>query len=108
MPIRFIIAVLVLAGQATVVRAQASANLEHGRALVTRMCARCHAVGTTGKSRHPAAPPFRQLHRVTDLDGLVDRLRRELMVGHPDMPAFRFSRSDARAVATYLGSIQRN
>jgi mono/diheme cytochrome c family protein len=108
MSIRFVVMLFVLASQMSVAGAQGSANLEHGRALMTRMCARCHAVGLTGKSPHPAAPPFRRLHRVTDLDGLVDRLRRGLMVAHPDMPTFRFSRRDARAVATYLGSIQRN
>ena len=28
------------------------------------------------------------------------------MVGHPDMPAFRFSREEARAFVLYLRSIQ--
>jgi hypothetical protein len=28
------------------------------------------------------------------------------MVGHPDMPAFRFSRQDARVFVFYLRSIQ--
>jgi hypothetical protein len=64
-------------------------------------------VGTTGESAHPAAPAFRRLNRVTDFDGFVDRLRRGLMVAHPDMPTFRFTRRDARAVTAYLGSIQR-
>lgn len=108
MPIRMVVMLLVLTSQVSVAGAQALASSERGHALLTRMCARCHAVGTTGKSPHPAAPPFRRLHRVTDLNGLVDRLRRGLMVAHPDMPTFRFSRRDARAVATYLGSIQRD
>lgn len=108
MAIRFAVMLLALTCHVTAAGAQALSSSERGHALVTRMCARCHAVGTTGKSPHPAAPPFWRLHRVTDLDGLVDRLRRELMTAHPDMPTFRFSRHDARAVATYLGSIQRN
>lgn len=47
-----------------------------------------------------------QLDRRLDLDGFVDRLREGLMVGHPDMPAFRFSREEARAFVLYLRSIQ--
>ena len=35
-----------------------------------------------------------------------DRLRDQLMVGHPDMPAFRFTREDAGAFVFYLRSIQ--
>ena len=30
----------------------------------------------------------------------------KLMVGHPDMPTFRFTREDARAFLLYLRSIQ--
>jgi hypothetical protein len=35
-----------------------------------------------------------------------DRLREGLMVGHPDMPTFRFSREDAHAFVLYLRSVQ--
>ena len=105
---RLAIAFFIVAGYVSGSGAEELTGSKRGHALVARMCARCHAVGTAGKSPHPAAPPFRRLHRVTDLDGLVDRLRRGLMVGHPDMPTFRFSRRDARAVASYLGSIQRD
>jgi len=107
MLIRFTTALLLLAAVTTAAEAQGSASRQ-GRALVTRMCAQCHAVGTAGESPHPAAPPFRRLNRVVDFDGFVDRLRRGLMVSHPDMPTFRFARRDARAVAAYLTSIQRS
>jgi hypothetical protein len=33
-------------------------------------------------------------------------LREGLMVGHPDMPTFRFGREDARAFVLYLRSVQ--
>jgi len=33
-------------------------------------------------------------------------LREGLMVGHPDMPTFRFTREDARGFVLYLRSIQ--
>lgn len=77
-----------------------------GRALAEDMCAPCHAIGRSGESPHIGAPPFRRLDRRLDLDSFMDRLREGLMVGHPDMPTFRFSREDARAFVLYLRSIQ--
>jgi len=78
----------------------------HGRALAERMCARCHAIGEDGASPHSAAPVFRALSRRVDLDTFSGLLREGLTSGHPDMPAFRFNRDDARALTAYLRSIQ--
>jgi len=78
----------------------------HGRALAERMCSACHAVGRRGKSPHVGAPAFRALDRRVELDTFTDRLREGLMFDHPDMPTFRFSREDARALVLYLRSIQ--
>lgn len=77
-----------------------------GRALAERMCARCHAIGKSGASPHSAAPAFRTLNRRVDLDSFTMRLREGLLSGHPDMPTFRFTRDDARALTAYLRSIQ--
>jgi hypothetical protein len=41
-----------------------------------------------------------------DLDELLRRMREGLSSGHRDMPMFRFSRSDAVAIRSYLTSIQ--
>ena len=81
-------------------------SMEAGRALAERMCSQCHAIARSGQSPHADAPPFRQLGRRLDLDSFSDRLRDALMVDHPDMPAFRFIRPDARAFVLYLRSIQ--
>ena len=59
-----------------------------------------------GQSPNAGAPPFRTLDRRVDLDSFSDRLREGLMVGHPDMPTFRFTREDARGFVLYLRSIQ--
>jgi mono/diheme cytochrome c family protein len=79
---------------------------EHGRALVQKLCAQCHAVGRSGRSPHVGAPAFRTLDRRLDLDAFVARLREGLAAGHSDMPMFRFTREDARAVVDYLRTIQ--
>jgi cytochrome c len=77
-----------------------------GHALLAEMCASCHAIEKSGASPHPAAPPFRRLSRRLDIDELYDRLREGLLAGHRDMPAFRFSREDARAIRAYVRSIE--
>lgn len=77
-----------------------------GGALAAKMCSRCHAIGAGGASPHSAAPAFRTLSRRINLDTFTGRLREGLTSGHPDMPTFRFSREDARALTAYLRSIQ--
>jgi cytochrome c len=79
---------------------------ERGRALAESMCSQCHAIGKNGVSPHAGAPAFRALDRRVDLDPFMERLREGLMVSHPDMPTFRFTREDARAFLLYLRSIQ--
>jgi cytochrome c len=74
--------------------------------LAERMCSACHAIGKTGASPHAPAPPFRDLGNRVDLDDFAHRLREGLTSGHPDMPTFRFTREDARALTAYLRSIQ--
>jgi mono/diheme cytochrome c family protein len=70
------------------------------------MCSACHAIGRSGESQHVGAPAFRALDRRVELDTFTDRLREGLMSDHPDMPTFRFTREDARALLMYLRSIQ--
>ena len=86
--------------------AQGQNSVRHGHALVKEFCARCHAVGRTGKSPHAGAPPFRGIGRSYDLDGFAERLERGISAGHPDMPEFIFTRADALDVQAYLRSIQ--
>ncbi len=81
-------------------------GIERGRTLVTQLCGSCHAVGKTGASARAGAPAFRSLGDRIALDTFPDRLREGLQSTHADMPSFRFSREDARAVLAYLRSIQ--
>ena len=59
-------------------------------ACVKEFCARCHAIGKTGKSPNDNAPPFRTLGRSFDLDQFPLQLEAGISPGHPDMPAFKF------------------
>jgi mono/diheme cytochrome c family protein len=92
---------LVLAGAAL-----AQEPAQRGRAVLEDHCESCHAIGKTGASPHPTAPAFRTLCRSFDLDEFTQKLQSGLASGHPDMPEFKFSEDDARAVTAYLRSIQ--
>jgi len=84
---------------------EVSALAQRGQEIVNEFCAPCHAVGSAGESPHAGAPAFRHLDRRLDLDTLSERLT-EGLTSHHDMPAFRFTRDDARAVAAYVRAIQ--
>ena len=80
---------------------------QHGKALLEKMCAQCHAVGKTGRSPNADAPPFRTFgdDKLYDND-FARRLQDGLTTIHPGMPTFRFGRDDAEAAVNYLRSIQ--
>jgi mono/diheme cytochrome c family protein len=80
---------------------------QRGKSLLATLCGRCHAVSETGRSPHIDAPPFRSFgdDKLYDND-LGQRLQDGLTTIHPDMPSFRFSRSDAEAAVNYLKFIQ--
>jgi len=104
---RLVIFFLLLATSGSLAQDRKASSLEeHGRALAERMCSACHAVGKSGESPHVGAPPFRALDRRVELDSFTERLREGLTSDHPDMPTFRFTREDARALLLYLRSIQ--
>ncbi len=83
------------------------AEQQHGEALLQKMCARCHAVGTSGSSPNKQAPAFRSFseNKLYDPD-FVQRLQEGYSSIHKFMPTFRFDRDDAEAVVNYLKAIQ--
>ena len=101
--------VLVTTGVVTICSVMAqdgTSSLKRGEALLAKNCARCHAIGTVGRSPHPAAPAFRTISRKYPIDGLEEALGEGLSVGHPDMPDFVFEPEDVGAIVAYLKSIQ--
>ncbi|MGJ4903038.1 cytochrome c [Bradyrhizobium sp. HKCCYLRH2060] len=80
---------------------------KRGKALLQSLCSRCHAVGLTGASPHPDAPPFRTFgdSKLYDED-FAQRLQAGLSTIHKDMPSFQFDRPEAEAAANYLKAIQ--
>ena len=104
-----LVVVGLLATGATIPAGSAADNAaleRRGAALLTTNCIRCHAIGRSGTSPHPAAPPFRTLSDRYPIDGLAEALAEGLSVGHPDMPEFKFEPGDIGAILAYLKSIQ--
>jgi mono/diheme cytochrome c family protein len=86
--------------------ARAQDPVRQGRMLVKEFCARCHSIGRRGRSPHADAPPLRYMGRTYDLDEFPRTLERGISSNHPDMPEFKFSEENARAVRDYLRTIQ--
>ena len=85
----------------------AQSDLKRGETLLTRDCARCHAVGASGASPRPDAPAFRTLGTRYPIDSLEEALGEGIVSGHPDMPEFRFDADEVGAIIDFLKSIQR-
>jgi mono/diheme cytochrome c family protein len=103
--VRFLLAVAWLAVAASQ-SAVAAGDLKIGEDLLTRDCARCHAVGRTGSSPRSDAPAFRTLGKRYPIESLEEALGEGIMSGHPDMPEFNFEADQVGAIIAYLKSIQ--
>jgi cytochrome c len=81
-------------------------QVAEGEYLARLHCASCHAIGARDQSKHPEAPPFRILSRSYPVSALEEPLAEGIMVGHPEMPEFRFRPEDVAAMIAFLESIQ--
>jgi cytochrome c len=105
-PYSLLVCLLTIGVMRPVCAEQAGPPARRGEALLTANCARCHAVGRSGASAHPEAPPFRTLSRKYKIEGLAEALAEGIFTGHPDMPEFIFEPDEVGAIIDYLQSIQ--
>jgi cytochrome c len=85
-------------------RAQTRTEIAAGRQIAKRICARCH-IGLNGQSAHPDARPFRQIAAKGNVENLEEALGEGIVVGHPDMPQFKFRPQEVGALIAYLKSL---
>lgn len=78
---------------------------EHGHKLVLINCARCHAIGLSGDSPLPPAPPFREVARNYSTEELVDGFLEGLAVRHQAMPEWQMSEPQAEDIAAFVLSL---
>jgi cytochrome c len=91
---------------AVAVPSSVAAPLEAGEALLTRDCARCHAIGLSGSSPRPDAPAFRTLGARYPIESLEEALGEGIMSGHPDMPELKYDADEVGVIIDFLNSIQ--
>lgn len=77
-----------------------------GQSLAEVNCAACHAVGVTGPSAHPDAPPLRTVLSFYNAQALSDDFREHIHVGYDDMPDFEFTVKETEALLAYIKAIQ--
>ncbi len=83
-----------------------SPQFEDGQVLAQRQCGFCHAIGTSGASPRPDAPPFRRILRRYRADVLEQELVEGIKLGHPDMPRFQLNPRSVSGLIVYLRAIQ--
>ena len=69
-------------------------------------CVTCHAIGETGESPNPDAPPFRTFSERYPINALEEAFAEGILVEHPAMPEFQFSPDDIEALVAYLETVQ--
>jgi cytochrome c len=79
---------------------------QRGRAFAQANCARCHAIGRSGESPLPQAPPFRTLHERYPVEDLEEALAEGIRTGHPAMPEFALNKHQIRDLISYLKSLE--
>jgi mono/diheme cytochrome c family protein len=99
------LALAIVASATGVARAQGGlVNL--GRDIAQQLCATCHAIGSAERSPLPIAPAFRHIEWRVDLSEITQKLQEGIIGGHPEMPVFKLTEPEARALVAYLHSIQ--
>jgi cytochrome c len=81
-------------------------SVTQGRRIAEANCAKCHAVGKSGDSPLPIAPPFRTLHLKYPVADLEESLGEGISTGHPTMPEFRFEGDQVHDFIAYLKSLE--
>ncbi|WP_336492030.1 cytochrome c [Methylobacterium nigriterrae] len=80
---------------------------QRGLTFVQTNCAGCHAIGRTGDSPFPEAPPFRTLHERYPVESLAEALAEGITTGHPSMPEFSLDPGKIDDVIAYLKTLER-
>lgn len=93
-------------GDRVFVEAATPEQIDAGRRIVQLQCVTCHAVRSGDVSRDLTAPPLRTLAERYPVTGLAEAFAQGVLVGHPNMPDFRFNATQITQILAYLQSIQ--
>lgn len=85
--------------------AETEQRIREGKALVSNHCVGCHAVGATGDSPNPKAPPFRTLSDRHPGMSLREPLSRGIAAPHDVMPKFELTQGQVDTIIAYINSL---
>ncbi len=77
-----------------------------GYGLLSKNCARCHAIDMAGLSPLAKAPPFREVVKRYDPAYLEEALAEGIVTGHNEMPEFSFEPEQIAAIIAYLSTLK--
>ena len=79
-----------------------------GHAFAEQNCGRCHALGISGASPNPKAPPFHAFHQRDPVESLSEALAEGIRTGHKEMPQFdALDTAQINDLIAYLKSLER-
>ncbi len=81
-------------------------TIKEGRKLAEKLCANCHAIDKSDESNNREAPPFRTFSQKWPLENLEEALAEGIVVGHDDMPEFKFTPNQITNFIAYLEYLQ--
>jgi mono/diheme cytochrome c family protein len=85
----------------------AAQDVDAGRTIAEKLCARCHAIRSGEKSKHGLAPSFPVIAGRYSVWQLQEALAEGIVVGHPDMPKFVFTPRDIDNLLSYMDTFTR-
>ena len=92
---------------ASLANGTASPEIAAGKMLAEKLCAKCHAVLTTGDSPDAKAPPFRTFAQKWPVQDLEEALAEGIVVGHGIMPEFEFEPADITSLLSFIESLSK-
>lgn len=96
----FILALCITSSAAT------AGSIEKGKNLADELCAKCHSIEKTGQSINKEAPPFRTFSEKWPLENLEEALAEGIVVGHDEMPEFKFNPDQITDFLAFLSSLK--
>lgn len=82
-------------------------DIANGRAIARQHCAQCHAIGVSGRSRRPAATPFRLIPQRYPVEALEEAFGEGITGSHRGMPDFQFDPAEIDDLLGYIRSLGR-
>lgn len=77
-----------------------------GQKLAKDLCSKCHAIDKTDNSKNKEAPPLRTFSQKWPLENLEEALAEGIVVGHDDMPEFKFTPDQIASFIAFLEHLQ--